>query len=242
MILIRNICNWLWLWLIRYWERLPERRSNAWTLIIRNTSSPRLRLIRGIRFWTKLSISLSSSIPLLYRSTWISLRHSLFSSLSLFSSSPFSLNSILSRCFFSIFLLLSSVYSSLSPFLFHTLLIYSFLSSLSLSYTSLIFLPPSFPFSYWTLLISQTSPYLPLNLSRLLISMISPQMSHFSLSPLTCLSLSSEYMNCSQIFYKRMPPEAVDLVSRLLQYSPNLRCTAVSALSLSLSRYIYHNV
>lgn len=25
-----------------------------------------------------------------------------------------------------------------------------------------------------------------------------------------------------------MPPEAVDLVSRLLQYSPNLRCTAVS--------------
>lgn len=31
-----------------------------------------------------------------------------------------------------------------------------------------------------------------------------------------------------QIFPKRMPPEAVDLVSRLLQYSPNLRCTAVS--------------
>ncbi|MQL94034.1 hypothetical protein Taro_026683, partial [Colocasia esculenta] len=31
-----------------------------------------------------------------------------------------------------------------------------------------------------------------------------------------------------KIFYKRMPPEAVDLVSRLLQYSPNLRCTAVS--------------
>lgn len=27
-----------------------------------------------------------------------------------------------------------------------------------------------------------------------------------------------------------MPPEAVDLVSRLLQYSPNLRCTAVSVL------------
>jgi len=26
-----------------------------------------------------------------------------------------------------------------------------------------------------------------------------------------------------------MPPEAVDLVSRLLQYSPNLRSTAVSA-------------
>ena len=31
-----------------------------------------------------------------------------------------------------------------------------------------------------------------------------------------------------QVFHKRMPPEAVDLVSRLLQYSPNLRCTAVS--------------
>lgn len=30
-----------------------------------------------------------------------------------------------------------------------------------------------------------------------------------------------------QVFHKRMPPEAVDLVSRLLQYSPNLRCTAV---------------
>ncbi|KAL6554110.1 DASH complex subunit ask1 [Orobanche minor] len=30
-----------------------------------------------------------------------------------------------------------------------------------------------------------------------------------------------------QIFHKRMPPEAVDLVSRLLQYSPNLRCSAV---------------
>ncbi|KAG1371400.1 putative Glycogen synthase kinase-3 [Cocos nucifera] len=33
-----------------------------------------------------------------------------------------------------------------------------------------------------------------------------------------------------QIFHKRMPPEAVDLVSRLLQYSPNLRCTALDAL------------
>ncbi|KAH9732831.1 Shaggy-related protein kinase theta [Citrus sinensis] len=29
-----------------------------------------------------------------------------------------------------------------------------------------------------------------------------------------------------QIFHKRMPPEALDLVSRLLQYSPSLRCTA----------------
>jgi hypothetical protein len=31
-----------------------------------------------------------------------------------------------------------------------------------------------------------------------------------------------------QIFHKRMPAEAVDLVSRLLQYSPYLRSTAVS--------------
>ncbi|OIT30632.1 shaggy-related protein kinase epsilon [Nicotiana attenuata] len=34
-----------------------------------------------------------------------------------------------------------------------------------------------------------------------------------------------------KIFHKRMPPEAVDLVSRLLQYSPNLRCTSVSVTS-----------
>ncbi|KAL8089222.1 shaggy-related protein kinase alpha-like [Apium graveolens] len=33
-----------------------------------------------------------------------------------------------------------------------------------------------------------------------------------------------------KIFHKRMPPEAVDLVSRLLQYSPNLRSTALDAL------------
>uniref|UniRef100_A0A1D1ZBP1 non-specific serine/threonine protein kinase n=1 Tax=Anthurium amnicola TaxID=1678845 RepID=A0A1D1ZBP1_9ARAE len=31
-----------------------------------------------------------------------------------------------------------------------------------------------------------------------------------------------------KVFQKRLPPEAVDLVSRFLQYSPNLRCTAVS--------------
>ena len=31
-----------------------------------------------------------------------------------------------------------------------------------------------------------------------------------------------------QIFHKRMPSEAVDLVSILLQYSPNLRFTVVS--------------
>lgn len=34
-----------------------------------------------------------------------------------------------------------------------------------------------------------------------------------------------------KVFHKRMPPEAVDLVSRLLQYSPNLRCSAVEALA-----------
>ncbi|KAG6528807.1 hypothetical protein ZIOFF_010992 [Zingiber officinale] len=33
-----------------------------------------------------------------------------------------------------------------------------------------------------------------------------------------------------KIFHKQMPPESVDLVSRLLQYSPNLRCTALEAL------------
>ncbi|CAH9108344.1 unnamed protein product [Cuscuta epithymum] len=32
-----------------------------------------------------------------------------------------------------------------------------------------------------------------------------------------------------KVFHKRMPPEAVDLVSRLLQYSPTLRCTALEA-------------
>ncbi|KAF2535478.1 hypothetical protein F2Q68_00018826 [Brassica cretica] len=35
-----------------------------------------------------------------------------------------------------------------------------------------------------------------------------------------------------KIFHKRMPPEAVDLVSRLLQYSPNLRSAAVSVLQV----------
>ncbi|KAM7254697.1 hypothetical protein ACFE04_019938 [Oxalis oulophora] len=30
-----------------------------------------------------------------------------------------------------------------------------------------------------------------------------------------------------KVFHKRMPPEAIDLASRLLQYSPSLRCTAV---------------
>ncbi|KAE8007919.1 hypothetical protein FH972_004476 [Carpinus fangiana] len=33
----------------------------------------------------------------------------------------------------------------------------------------------------------------------------------------------------SQVFQKRLPPEAVDLVCRFFQYSPNLRCTALEA-------------
>lgn len=32
-----------------------------------------------------------------------------------------------------------------------------------------------------------------------------------------------------KVFHKRMPPEAIDLASRLLQYSPNFRCTALEA-------------
>jgi hypothetical protein len=39
-----------------------------------------------------------------------------------------------------------------------------------------------------------------------------------------------------QIFHKRMPPEAIDLASRLLQYSPSLRCSAVSIFLLCLFR------
>ncbi|KAK4799122.1 hypothetical protein SAY86_024487 [Trapa natans] len=34
-----------------------------------------------------------------------------------------------------------------------------------------------------------------------------------------------------KIFHKRMPPEAIDLASRLLQYSPSLRCTALEAMT-----------
>lgn len=40
-----------------------------------------------------------------------------------------------------------------------------------------------------------------------------------------------------QVFQKRLPPEAVDLVCRFFQYSPNLRCTAVSLTSHFL--YLY---
>ena len=46
-----------------------------------------------------------------------------------------------------------------------------------------------------------------------------------------------------QMFHKRMPPEAVDLVSRLLQYSPNLRFTAVSQnLNADINIYLYINI
>ncbi|KAK6141255.1 hypothetical protein DH2020_025010 [Rehmannia glutinosa] len=34
-----------------------------------------------------------------------------------------------------------------------------------------------------------------------------------------------------KVFHKRMPPEAIDLASRLLQYSLNLRCTALAGVS-----------
>ncbi|MFS8027101.1 putative protein-serine/threonine kinase [Helianthus anomalus] len=34
-----------------------------------------------------------------------------------------------------------------------------------------------------------------------------------------------------RVFHKRMPPEAIDLASRLLQYSPSLRCNALEAIA-----------
>ncbi|KAJ0705049.1 putative protein-serine/threonine kinase CMGC-GSK family [Helianthus annuus] len=34
-----------------------------------------------------------------------------------------------------------------------------------------------------------------------------------------------------KVFHKRMPPEAIDLASRLLQYSPTLRCNALEAIA-----------
>ena len=40
-----------------------------------------------------------------------------------------------------------------------------------------------------------------------------------------------------QVFQRRLPPEAVDLVSRFLQYSPNLRCTAVRPHALLCSHH-----
>ncbi|XP_042504291.1 shaggy-related protein kinase kappa isoform X2 [Macadamia integrifolia] len=39
------------------------------------------------------------------------------------------------------------------------------------------------------------------------------------------------FLSDLQVFQKRLPPEAVDVVSRFLQYSPNLRCTALEACS-----------
>ncbi|XP_022845550.1 shaggy-related protein kinase zeta-like isoform X2 [Olea europaea var. sylvestris] len=41
-----------------------------------------------------------------------------------------------------------------------------------------------------------------------------------------------------KVFHKRMPPVAVDLASRLLQYSPSLRCTAVSLTCSSFRKWI----
>ncbi|KAG9143387.1 hypothetical protein Leryth_017775 [Lithospermum erythrorhizon] len=44
------------------------------------------------------------------------------------------------------------------------------------------------------------------------------------------LSFSHHFLyTAAQIFHKRMPPEAIDLASRLLQYSPSLRYTALEA-------------
>ncbi|KAL9329435.1 hypothetical protein ACSQ67_004438 [Phaseolus vulgaris] len=43
-----------------------------------------------------------------------------------------------------------------------------------------------------------------------------------------CCSNSNNF-KFSQIFCKTMPPEAIDLTSQLLQYSPTLRCTALEA-------------
>lgn len=42
------------------------------------------------------------------------------------------------------------------------------------------------------------------------------------------MNLNFRICSFLQVFHKRMPPEAIDLASRLLQYSPSLRCTAVS--------------
>nr|GMD38109.1 shaggy-related protein kinase epsilon [Ipomoea batatas] len=33
----------------------------------------------------------------------------------------------------------------------------------------------------------------------------------------------------NKVFQKKMPPEALDLVSKMLQYSPTTRCTALEA-------------
>ncbi|RVW83785.1 Shaggy-related protein kinase iota [Vitis vinifera] len=47
------------------------------------------------------------------------------------------------------------------------------------------------------------------------------------------LGTSHQFLLLScMVFHKRMPPEAIDLASRLLQYSPSLRCTAVSLILL----------
>ena len=53
----------------------------------------------------------------------------------------------------------------------------------------------------------------------------------YSYASVTCSSI--------QVFHKRMPPEAIDLASRLLQYSPSLRCTAVSWTSIHMEFFCF---
>lgn len=59
--------------------------------------------------------------------------------------------------------------------------------------------------------------------------------SYSLLSFLFCISYWSAIP--FQVFHKRMPPEAIDLASRLLQYSPSLRCSAVSVCVLSQGHF-----
>ncbi|XP_020202510.1 shaggy-related protein kinase eta [Cajanus cajan] len=44
-----------------------------------------------------------------------------------------------------------------------------------------------------------------------------------------CMNPNKKNFKFPQIFHEKMPPEAIDLASRLLQYSPSLRCTALEA-------------
>lgn len=56
------------------------------------------------------------------------------------------------------------------------------------------------------------------------IKCMNPKYREFKLPQIKALSWQ-------KMFHKRMPPEAVDLVSRLLQYSPALRITALEVCS-----------
>ncbi|RDY04939.1 Shaggy-related protein kinase eta, partial [Mucuna pruriens] len=44
-----------------------------------------------------------------------------------------------------------------------------------------------------------------------------------------CINPNYNDFKFPQIFHEKMPPEAIDLTARLLQYSPGLRCTALEA-------------